>query len=92
MIVFILLKRSLEIVTQVPQEFLPFSNQILHQIFFYVKSHIVLGFSALAYKLNLMCPSRDNICRDILCTISIAMKEVNIVTGVKLACVSFKCS
>lgn len=39
-----------------------------------------------------MCPSGANICRDILCTISIAKEEVDSGTDVKPASASFTCS
>ena len=57
MILFILLKWRLEIVTQMPQEFLPFSHQIPHQIFL-LKSHC-FRFCALAFKWNSMCPTEE---------------------------------
>lgn len=41
---------------------------------FLLKSHC-FRFCALAFKWNSMCPTGGNICRDILCTISIPIKQ-----------------
>lgn len=41
---------------------------------FLLKSHC-FRFCALAFKWNSMCPAGGNICRDILCTISIPIKR-----------------